>query len=563
MPEILTESFCERCGTRYTFESAAPASKRLGKVKTLSRGFRNFVMSDDSSLDEAMAAARNDVEREATSQQLDAFHRAFNFCMSCRQYTCGNCWNEAEGQCLTCSPHLGQEILPAPFSNLETAPIMDAATSMDDLAWPTSDLRDDVPADYPIDIAPAAIVAGAAATNGFDTLPVPEDEPIDLVARLTRVAPVKDVGIEGAGITEPVVAEAGTVEANVAFEAIEAEVVAETAGADVVAAEAAEPETVAPEPAAPVPPIPDDRVAAATAQTSDLLGRFRPGQSLDAEIAAYEAAAGIEPEVETPSQPGTPRDTDRLAANAATAAAIRAAAAADRAGVVPATPATPPRPIEASAPEPVEPVAAEVPPVRPEPEPVVAAKPVEQPPVEMEPIVVPPAAAITTPEPVVVEPEAPVLEPLAAQATAPQVGEPEPVAASAPEAPWPAEPTRVDVVPQPTWQIVAPDSAAAVGPNGHPLAGVPEATPAPPAVEPQWPAQPEWPAPAKDLSFLATRQTTSSRLTDGLWAASSAELTAAPVRGAAPVGGIQPCTSCGLSLSANARFCRRCGTRQG
>ena len=28
MPEILTESFCERCGTRYTFESAAPGSAR-------------------------------------------------------------------------------------------------------------------------------------------------------------------------------------------------------------------------------------------------------------------------------------------------------------------------------------------------------------------------------------------------------------------------------------------------------------------------------------------------------------------------------------------------------
>ena len=27
--------------------------------------------------------------------------------------------------------------------------------------------------------------------------------------------------------------------------------------------------------------------------------------------------------------------------------------------------------------------------------------------------------------------------------------------------------------------------------------------------------------------------------------------------------GVQPCISCGLSLSANARFCRRCGTRQG
>jgi hypothetical protein len=30
----------------------------------------------------------------------------------------------------------------------------------------------------------------------------------------------------------------------------------------------------------------------------------------------------------------------------------------------------------------------------------------------------------------------------------------------------------------------------------------------------------------------------------------------------APAGGVQPCANCGLSLSATARFCRRCGSRQ-
>ena len=95
MPEILTESFCERCGTRYTFESGAPRGPRLKGVKVLSRGLKNFVMSDDTSLDEAMAAARSESDREITTHQQDAFHKTFNFCMSCRQYTCANCWNEA------------------------------------------------------------------------------------------------------------------------------------------------------------------------------------------------------------------------------------------------------------------------------------------------------------------------------------------------------------------------------------------------------------------------------------------------------------------------------------
>jgi hypothetical protein len=91
MSEILTESFCERCGTRYTFESTAPRGKRLRGVKVFSRGLKNFVLSDDTSMDEAMAAARSDTDRDLTAQQLDAFHKTFNFCMSCRQYTCGQC----------------------------------------------------------------------------------------------------------------------------------------------------------------------------------------------------------------------------------------------------------------------------------------------------------------------------------------------------------------------------------------------------------------------------------------------------------------------------------------
>ncbi|HSL77186.1 MAG TPA: zinc-ribbon domain-containing protein, partial [Candidatus Limnocylindrales bacterium] len=48
---------------------------------------------------------------------------------------------------------------------------------------------------------------------------------------------------------------------------------------------------------------------------------------------------------------------------------------------------------------------------------------------------------------------------------------------------------------------------------------------------------------------------------EALWAASAQEVAkVAPAAKAA--GGVQPCVSCGLSLSANARFCRRCGTPQ-
>ncbi len=104
MAEILTESFCERCGNRYTFQAATPRRQRLGKLKVLSKGLRNYVLSDTTTLDEAFAEARSDEERDLSSQQLDAFHQTFNFCMTCRQYTCANCWNTAEGRCLTCAP---------------------------------------------------------------------------------------------------------------------------------------------------------------------------------------------------------------------------------------------------------------------------------------------------------------------------------------------------------------------------------------------------------------------------------------------------------------------------
>ncbi|MEO8461724.1 MAG: zinc-ribbon domain-containing protein [Chloroflexota bacterium] len=147
MTEILTESFCERCGTRYTFESATGGQRRLGGLKVLGLGLKNFVMSDGSSIDEAMAAARSESERHITNHQLDAFHRTFNFCMSCRQYTCANCWNAADAHCLTCSPLAVtepalslDEIDPARLLRYTggLAPVADPA-SADDAAAPTID----------------------------------------------------------------------------------------------------------------------------------------------------------------------------------------------------------------------------------------------------------------------------------------------------------------------------------------------------------------------------------------------------------------------------------------
>src|SRR5215211_4069131 len=104
MTEILTESFCERCGTRYTFEPVDNRRKPLSAIGTLGRGIRHFVSDPGTSLDEAFAVARSEEEQRSTATALEAFHRTFNFCLSCRQYTCADCWNAVEGRCLSCAP---------------------------------------------------------------------------------------------------------------------------------------------------------------------------------------------------------------------------------------------------------------------------------------------------------------------------------------------------------------------------------------------------------------------------------------------------------------------------
>lgn len=505
MPEILTESFCERCGTRYTFESAAPRAAKLKGIRVLSRGLKNFVMSDDASMDEAMAAARSETDREQTSQQLDAFHKTFNFCMTCRQYTCGNCWNEAEGRCLTCAPHLGHEILPAPFPDLvvrgpvgledgtDRALATNGSSAVDDaLAWPTMDLeREDI---EEIDASARLAAIGAYGDAPPVEVAVQEIEAVDATPEAeATVEPPADVDVQG----EATASTDGEVPIETPA-AAEAETGSEAPGVtiatdDVVMAdESPAPQTpVAPSPAAMDPADVPGRAAAAAAQTTDLLRRFRPGQSLDAEIEAYEREQQV--------------------------------AAAE----------------PAAAPEPELPIVAEA------PEPILAE--------ESEPIV---AGATGMPE----EPEL--------------IAQPGPVAAEAPPLPDAAAAAalapREDVVPQPTWRIVAPDTQVAtpsVPEGGQPAS--PDAISA--SAEPQWPAQPEWPSerPATGLAFLGRPALPTGGL-ESLWAESAREVTTtptplaigqSPARGA--TGGVQPCVSCGLSLSATARFCRRCGTPQG
>ena len=208
MPEALTESYCERCGTRYEF--AAPAKMTpTRRARGLMAGFKNYVMSQDS-LSDSLADAARQQEEELASKQLDAFHSSFNFCIDCRQYTCVNCWNDAAGRCQSCQP------LPAalPLADRFAATLGDVEPDyamqflLDQAAWPSLDLEEPRPEPAWPELAPSPPMAEVEP----EPIWVPEPEPVLVEADPEPIAqaepePVVDpVRVEAQPAPEPVVA---------------------------------------------------------------------------------------------------------------------------------------------------------------------------------------------------------------------------------------------------------------------------------------------------------------------------------------------------------------------
>jgi hypothetical protein len=262
--------------------------------------------------------------------------------------------------------------------------------------------------------------------------------------------------------------------------------------------------STAPAPGDAMPPAPAESLADARAETRRLLGRFRPRRQQAATTAHAAPAAARDAEIAEPAV------TEPAAASLPEVAGPEPEALA---------------PI--AEPEVAEPVAAE-----PEAAEPVAAEPVAGPPV-------------ATAEPLPAEPEA--AEPVAAQPVAaePEVAEPEPAAEPAPAA-TPAPPP-ADHVAQPTWRMVAPDGAPAAQPASAPWPPIGSRR-----TEDVIPTAP-W----------AARVAAARSVEAPVWDVSSRDLLAAPTSDAGRSVGVQSCVTCGLSLSSNARFCRRCGTRQG
>ena len=144
MTQAITESFCERCGTRYEFK-APTRLNAMRKTRGLVSGLRNYIMSQDALGDSIDDGIRTEEEALA-AHQLDAFHQSFNFCIDSRQYTCISCWNDDAGRCRSCAPIAGADDL---LQQLEAATAQDAAQAaalaeatveLGAESWPSSDL---------------------------------------------------------------------------------------------------------------------------------------------------------------------------------------------------------------------------------------------------------------------------------------------------------------------------------------------------------------------------------------------------------------------------------------
>ncbi len=577
MVETLTESFCERCGTRYEFKAPTRLNP-LRKTRGLFGGLKNYLTSQDA-LSDAIGDAMRTEEDQLASAQLEAFHESFNFCISCRQYTCLNCWNDGEGRCRSCAPIPGTDDLAERLAAslnaggaqaVAEAPLVDAVPELSDAdlqrrlgaeAWPTVD-------------APAA--ESPATAGSADAWPVADD-----LARWGEGTPAGDPAEDSPWRTpfnEPVAADA----------------VAEPAWDEPIAADAG--------------PSWQEAATADVHPDEPLLAEIdidEPAAEAEAEPDAEPVAAHVEPEPERVVAEVVPEFEPAVADIEPVVADFEAEPEPIAAEFTPAAePAWPDVPAE-----PVEPVLAEEPPPRilrvlawdddvpeghllraePEPEPIVSEVELDAEPVvaevepEAEPVVAEqapdePAAAEMAPEPVVAEAE-PELEPVVAEAEP----EPEPIAAEREPEPEPdsiaaaAEPLPETRTPRPAPIRIAPIRETILRLPDRP---VPEPTTAPLAAEQdspevaarraqldllglgdpgQGPVTPERPVvmPYRSRGAPGGGEIAARAGGSGFWEASARE-----VAGAAANIGVQNCGQCGLSLSANARFCRRCGTRQ-
>jgi hypothetical protein len=537
--DTLTESFCERCGTRYSFDPPKPRSGTLSNVKVLGRGIRRLALTRVASLDEALASARADEDRAEADRLQEAFHGTFHLCLSCRQYTCSNCWNDGSGTCLTCNPT--PESLAAEAAAAEAATRAeeerrqaaaqaeaearaeadsDSRSSVSDLA--ESSEQDPIPGSSSITISPAPVHAPAGVpAQQLDGL-TPGTSLDDFIAAYEAAA---DQTRSGSTETDPGDSsnDTGGVDDGAVRTNDErlAQVVVDHLTLTV--------EDGAAEPS-PTPSIPD--------RPNWLLGRARPLEANEDEAqpsladlsALFRERPAQEPDQMSPTT--DPRESAEVAASDRSAAADAAGqelpGESERAAATRRESWRTPEAMGevAASPDVAQPDSTDDRVAGPQPWPAASERRIAEEPNAETPAWLQDAARTRNPEePVERTADLPTRQPWAAMpgATAPDLS---------PAAPWHMTarvdpgPDRVGEDPRiAAWQAVAPEAGG----------GPPAAPPNPPAIPP---------------SFAARLSSTGRPAWE-------------PVSAPAPIpSGARACGGCGLSLSANARFCRRCGTRQ-
>ncbi len=288
MPEVLTESFCERCGTKYAL-GATPKARRLSRLRVLSRGLKTYVLTDEASLNDALTMARGEEERSLADPQLEAFSRTFKFCLNCRQYTCVSCWNAEAAACRTCAP------LPADLqSAAEAAAAEDMAAEH---AIAEHAIAEHAVAERSAAEGAAAEGAAAEAATG-PAAPINGHLPFALDFDLPRSPVEAPANLESTAADEE--------DADAELPAPEVEPVAE-ANVEVedlaVAAAPAEVEDLA---VAAAPAEVEDLAVAAAAEVEDL-AVAAPAESLDEQAAvSTEQPAAVAPYVEDAARDDVP-----------------------------------------------------------------------------------------------------------------------------------------------------------------------------------------------------------------------------------------------------------------
>ena len=500
--ELLTESFCERCGTRFAFGEPPKKPARLGRLKLLSRGLKSYVLSDEASLADALVEAKTEDERRTIRRQLESFQNTFNFCLDCRQYVCTSCWNDPVGRCVECAPRVATA-MPAPVvEDVVEAVIAEAVVAeafvesfVEPVVEPFAPWA--APAAWEYKSEPEVVAASAAVEIdpwvGIVWAPEPEEEPdpapehvepevepesafaLDATEPATSADAVMDFGPDAA--VEDLV--------QVEFEA-PAELV--TPEPEPEAIEALPPEV---EPVDLQPPAVDPWLASEAVESAPLPYHQDPVPSERGSLLGRIGARRPDHDHRAAAEANTtPEDRLRDLFN-------RAEGLSD---VVPAS-----EPAEFAPQLEPEPVAVQA---APEPEPL------------NEPVSVPAPAPIVEAAPVAVEPLAPPVPP---------------TPAPAPAAPEPQAPADV-------WWIIAPEGEARRDTVAQPVWSSPPPTIVPPPaafVASHVPTT--GPAPAQNV---------------GVWVTSSRDVLSRPGTG------VQVCVKCALPLSASARFCRRCGSQQ-